>query len=61
MLKNNVFIKALNLLFQLKEILDLRLDELRKKLDIVREDLERDKCTVSIFRTTSTIFKSSVV
>ncbi|XP_060592659.1 1-phosphatidylinositol 4,5-bisphosphate phosphodiesterase beta-1-like isoform X3 [Ruditapes philippinarum] len=31
---------------KLKEILDLRLDELRKKLDIVKEDLERDKFTV---------------
>ncbi|XP_053374625.1 1-phosphatidylinositol 4,5-bisphosphate phosphodiesterase beta-1-like isoform X2 [Mercenaria mercenaria] len=31
---------------KLKEVLDLRLDELRKKLDIVKEDLERDKFTV---------------
>lgn len=33
--------------FQLKEILDTRLQELRKKLDDIREELETDKKLVS--------------
>ena len=36
------------LFFQLKEILDNRVDELRKKLDVVKEELEKDKSTVNL-------------
>lgn len=39
---------ALRLQFQLKDILDSRLEELRKKLTDVKEELESDKKLVSI-------------